>query len=228
MKNFFLIFILFFQTFSAQNQWDNLWFMYFGNQQISPKINWWTEAQFRNEDFIKNPQQIFIRTGVGYQLNEKNNLLLGYGFFSNYSQDEEKNIKKSSTEHRIYQQFINKHQWGKTAVQHRFRTEQRWIENENMKFRARYFLGLNIPFSGNFMQKNSTYISAYNEVFLIPEKSVIERNRLYLALGYVLNKNTRFELGYLVQSVKNQGNHIFSSPQNQGQIQLAIFNTINF
>ena len=112
-------------------------------------------------------------------------------------------------------------------MQHRFRLEERFLENE-FKLRARYFLAANVPLGENFMKEKSTYLSLYNEIFVVPEERIFDRNRIYAALGYVLNKNTRIEVGYMDQTTFKKGTSPFSSKLNQGQIQLVIFNTINF
>lgn len=212
----------------SQNDYNRSWFIYFGNQQIDKKWNWWTEAQFRNENPIGEIHQAVFRTGIGYNLTENNdNVLLGYGYIANYDENSFKSISLASKEHRIYQQYIKKKSIGRTPIQHRFRLEQRFRE-QDFQVRGRYFLGANIPLGKRFMQENSAYVSIYNEVFVVPENKLLDRNRLYAALGYVLNKNTRIELGYMNQSTQNNDSHLLSSFNNQGQLQFAIFNTINF
>ncbi|MEC5394188.1 DUF2490 domain-containing protein [Bergeyella sp. RCAD1439] len=227
MKKLALLLVFVGGLFSAQKEnFDNAWFMYFGNQALSPKWNWWTEAQFRNENPQASPQQILLRTGVGLNLSENNdNLLLGYGYITNYGDGDLR--RQTSSEHRIYQQFIHKSKWGKALIQHRFRTEQRFLDTNDFRLRGRYFLAANLPLSKQGMEAKSTYLSAYNEIFIVPESRVFDRNRIYLALGYVLNKNTRFEIGYMDQTVITKGQSPFSPKQNQGQIQIAIFNTLN-
>lgn len=229
MKKIFIL--LFFSSLSLNAQkenFDNLWFMYFGNNQINKNLNLWTEAQFRNNGSFGNIQQLLIRGGLGYNLSENNNnLLLGYGYITNYLEDNDKNNHLKSKEHRIYQQFTHKNAIGKVAIQHRIRLEERFLEND-FQLRGRYFLAAQIPLGKNFMKEKSTYLSAYNEIFIIPENQVLDRNRLFLALGYVLNKNTRFEIGYMNQTAFAKGVSPFSSKINQGQVQIGIFNTINF
>lgn len=229
MKKIAMLLIFCCTILHAQKEnFDNLWFIYFGNQQVTKKLNWWTEAQFRNTEAAGNPQNILLRTGIGYNLSENNNnLLLGYGYIIGYAEDAEQQAIASSKEHRIYQQFIHKNKIGKVPLQHRFRLEERFLENE-FKLRARYFLAANVPLGENFMKEKSTYLSLYNEIFVVPEERIFDRNRIYAALGYVLNKNTRIEVGYMDQTTFKKGTSPFSSKLNQGQIQLVIFNTINF
>ena len=99
-------------------------------------------------------------------------------------------------EHRIYQQFISKQAIGKIKIQHRYRFEQRFIEDD-FKLRYRYFLSLNIPL---LKTNKKYYISAYNEIFInASQENTFDRNRIYGGLGYQLNSNIKLELGYMNQ-----------------------------
>jgi hypothetical protein len=115
--------------------------------------------------------------------------------------------KQSINEHRIFQQFTTKQKIGNVKLNHRYRFEQRFIESK-FKLRFRYFLSINVPLS----KKNNFYLSAYNEIFLNSESAIFDRNRLYGGIGYKVNKNIKFELGYMNQffehSDRNQLNII--------------------
>jgi long-subunit fatty acid transport protein len=54
------------------------------------------------------------------------------------------------------------------------------------------------------------YLSAYNEVFLNTESDVFDRNRVYVGLGYQLNKNVRIETGYMSQLFENSSRDQFN------------------
>src|SRR5688500_10406160 len=90
------------------------WIIYFGNQQINKKWNWWNEVQYRNYNFAGDMEQLLIRTGIGYNLTENNNnLLLGYGFIHSRPYIAGTDEKAKTTEHRIYQQFTTKQNFGR-------------------------------------------------------------------------------------------------------------------
>src|SRR5215468_8602340 len=90
-KALFSILILFVSTVCCAQKSDiGNWFIYFGNQAMNKKWNWWNEVQYRNYNFIGDLQQLLIRTGIGYNLSESNNnVLLGYAFIysENYPSD---------------------------------------------------------------------------------------------------------------------------------------------
>ncbi len=194
--------VAFFLVLNAQAQDSNLgnWFIYFGNKQINEKWNWHHEVQYRNYDAIGDLEQLLLRTGIGYNLSENNNnILLGYGFIASENYVGNTNEKVNVNEHRIYQQFITKQNIGAVNLSHRYRFEQRFVEDD-FRMRFRYFLSLNVPISKKVDDiPNKWYLSAYNEIFLNTESSIFDRNRLYGGLGYRLNSNIRFELGYMNQ-----------------------------
>lgn len=198
-----LISILFFSNLKAQESNLGNWWIVFNNVNIkNTKFNWHSEVQYRNYNVAGDLEQLLLRTGVGYNLSENNNnILLGYGFIQseNYSlKSTNKEDKVGISEHRIFQQFITKQQFSRFYIQHRYRYEQRFIE-ENFKQRFRYFLSLNVALTKKTLEDKTFYLSAYNEIFLNTEKVIYDRNRLYGGLGYKLNKNIRFELGYMNQ-----------------------------
>jgi len=54
----------------AQKSDLGAWYMYFGNNKISKKLNWHNEIQYRNFDAGGDLEQLLIRTGIGYDLTE--------------------------------------------------------------------------------------------------------------------------------------------------------------
>ena len=150
---------------------------------------------------------MLIRTGLGYNVNEYSNILLGYGFIDSRNIFFETNEIIKVSENRIYQQFISKHAIGKIKVQHRYRFEQRFIKDD-FKLRYRYFLSLNLPLlKGN----EKYYISAYNEIFINSnEVNTFDRNRIYGGLGYKLNSNIKLEMGYMNQIFNNSSRDQFN------------------
>ncbi len=198
------------------------WFIYFGNQTINKKWNWWNEVQYRNYNFVGDLQQLLIRTGIGYNLSENNNnILVGYGFVHGEqypANSENKDDKIGSNEHRIYQQFITKQNFGRVFIQHRYRIEERFLE-AGFAMRFRYFLSFNIPITAKTMTPKVWYASAYNELFLNAKPTVFDRNRLYGAIGYVFNSNFRAELGFMSQ-MQESG----SRPQ----LQMVLYNNLPF
>jgi hypothetical protein len=180
---------------NAQDSNFGNWLIYIGNKKINSKWNIHNEIQHRNYNAIGDLEQLLLRTGLGYTFNEdKNNVLLGYGYILSENYIGDTDDKLSINEHRIFQQFTSKQNIGSLILNHRYRFEQRFVEDD-FKMRFRYFLGLNIPFS----ETSKYYISAYNEVFLNTKSAIFDRNRVYGGIGYSLNKNLKLEAGYMNQ-----------------------------
>ncbi len=189
-------------SFSQESNLGN-WFMYLGNKKLNTNWNIHNEVQYRNYNAIGDMEQLLLRTGIGYNLSpNNNNILLGYGFIrsENYISATD---KAGNNEHRIFQQFITRQSFSRVSLQHRYRFEQRFLEND-FKLRFRYFLSVNIAITKPTIEKNTLYLSAYNEIFVQSKENLYDRNRLYAGLGYAINKDFRIELGYMNQ-LFNQG-----------------------
>ncbi len=205
-------------SFSQKTDVGN-WFIYFGNQKINQKWNWHNEVQYRNYNFIGDTNQLLLRTGIGYNLTENNNnLLLGYGFINTQKYVPNSDQKIDTNEHRIYQQFITRQSIGRIFLQHRYRIEERFIADD-FQLRFRYFIGINIPINKSTMDQNAIYLSSYNEIFINKESPLFDRNRLYGALGFVINKNFKIEAGFMAQTLEKS---------NRNQFQIVIFNNLPF
>lgn len=216
---FFLLAILSINFTNAQDTDTGNWFIYFGNQAINKKWNWHNEVQYRNYNFAGDTQQLLLRTGIGYNLTENNNnILLGYGFINSQNYIPGTDDKADSNEHRIYQQFITRQNFGRVYLQHRYRVEERFLKDD-FQMRFRYFLALNVPLTKPKMDDNALYFSAYNEIFINAESPAFDRDRMYGALGYVINKNFRIEAGFMRQIQEKTA---------RNQFQIVIYNNIPF
>ncbi|HTN46231.1 MAG TPA: DUF2490 domain-containing protein [Flavipsychrobacter sp.] len=200
-KSAFLVTLSVFICAAAGAQPSSLgnWWVYFGNKQLDKKWNWSHELQYRNYNVAGDLEQLLVRTGIGYNLSENNNnLLLGYGFIRTEPYIAHTDEKTVVNEHRLFQQFITRQSYPHILVQHRYRVEERFIES-NFRMRFRYFLSVNVPINNATLAPKTFYLSAYNEIFLNAKAPVFDRNRLYGAGGYVINKRFRCELGFMRQ-----------------------------
>lgn len=209
-----LIMLLSVIGFAQDSELGN-WLIYFGNKKIDAKWNWHHEVQYRNYNAIGDLEQLLLRTGIGYNLTENNNnLLLGYGYINSQNYISNTDDKLSVNEHRVFQQFITRQSFARVKLQHRYRFEQRWVDDADFKLRFRYFLSANIAINNTDIVDNTWYASAYNEIFINNSQTLFDRNRLYCGIGYKLNKTAKFELGYMNQFLNNA---------NRDQINLITF-----
>lgn len=216
MKKFvFLAFISLSNTgFSQENSDLGAWYMYFGNYRFTESP--WAihgEAQYRNHNLIGDLEQLLLRTGLQYNLKDGSaSFLAGYGSITSESEGEPDN---SFHENRLYQEVILRQKVSKVGLMHRFRYEQRWIENVDFKTRFRYAIFVNVPINSIALgEKGSWYIQAYDEIFINGEKlndqaEYFDRNRLYLGLGYRVVKNLSFQIGMMEQTTDTNSKTYF-------------------
>ncbi|HTF05756.1 MAG TPA: DUF2490 domain-containing protein [Bacteroidia bacterium] len=222
VRHFASVVLLVFSTHfcSAQKSETGNWFIYSGSQSFQTKWNWANEVQYRSYNFAGDMQQFLVRTGIGFNLSENNNnILLGYGFIRSENYQPDTNLKTGFNEHRIYQQFVTRQNFGRVFIQHRYRLEERFLPNDVFKLRFRYFLAVNIPINNATMIKNTVYISAYNEIFINGKTPFFDRDRVYGAVGFVITQNIKAEIGFMSQVL---------DASRRNQFQVVLYNTIPF
>jgi hypothetical protein len=116
------------------------------------------------------------------------------------------------------EQLILKSKVGCIDFQHRYRMEQRFIENwvkdesgmyitDGFLFRQRirYRFLVTIPISRQELADNTLFLAVYDEPFLGfgkgIAKNILDQNRLYFAVGWKFNPNFNVQLGYLNQYI---------------------------
>lgn len=187
----------------------NTWYMYFGNHRLTDQLGLHTEYQWRRHEWIDTWQQSLMRVGLDYYATENSMLTVGYGWIESFPYGEQP-ISATLTEHRIWQQWIINQRVGRLYVNHRYRLEQRFLEQPGstdyvFRQRARYRLMTMLPIGERDLKDHTFFVSAYAEPFISFGKGVganiLGQNRLYLALGYRINPKVSFQLGYLNQYI---------------------------
>lgn len=203
------------QMINAQDTGEDdfgAWVMYFGTNRVSDDLSIHTEAQYRLYEVGSNFNQLLLRTGLNYHISEKAMVTLGYGNITTDPTFEDPMGEKNIKENRIYQQFVLRNSLGKFKFSHRYRLEQRFIDNpvsgSDTQHRARYFLRVTYPLNDTW------FLTAYDEIFVNLQEPLFGQNRLYGAVGYNVNKQVALQFGYLK-------NHFTGS--NYDRLQLAVF-----
>ena len=201
----FIFLFLATSLFSQQDKTGN-WLMYFGTNKIHDNWSIHTEVQYRNHKIAPNTaEQLLLRTGLNYHLSSSSSVTLGYGFIPSYVYESEQK-KPEITEHRIFQQLIMTNKIGRIKFEHRYRIEQRWV-NDDYRNRLRYRLMAFIPINKPVIEEGTFFLGLFDEVFMNTKNTFFDRNRLYGALGYQISKTTQVQLGYLYQRVNDFGKH---------------------
>jgi uncharacterized protein DUF2490 len=198
----FLFFFLLPVSLFSQEEKPGNWIMYFGINRLSEKFSVHTEIQFRNHTITpNNTEQILLRVGLNYHFFDRALVTAGYAYIPSFIFSSEQR-KPETTEHRIWQQFITTDNIGRIKFEHRYRIEQRWV-NQEYKNRIRYRLMLFIPLNRPKIEKGSLFLGVYDEIFMNTKKAFFDRNRLYGAIGYQFSKNSNIQAGMLHQQLND-------------------------
>lgn len=206
MKKFLIPFVFLIQISSFAHSTNGGWMMYFGNAAIknSPfKLHY--EIQNRNHNLTSDLNQLLVRSAIQYNYNDEVTFSAGYGFVQT---EKEFTPDLPTRENRAYQEASLQQSVSKLNLKHRFRYEQRFLEDD-FKTRFRYQLGIDVPVFDTNCGK-SIYATAYNEIFIngenINNESLFDRNRLFLGAGIKVNKQLGFQAGWMNQMQENQSN----------------------
>lgn len=215
------------------------WFMYFGDHAIG-KSKWGAhlEGQWRRADMGIHWQQLLLRPGVNYQVNSKLMLTAGYGFVETYRYGGFP-VPAAFPEHRFFEQALITPRAFKLDWQNRLRLEQRnlgvMVQQPNGGFRReawryenrfRYMLRTNVPLR---VGGGKYYIGLYNEIFFNFGKNVaanvFDQNRAYIALGRNMGRETRFEIGFMEQTLQQRSGQVF---EHNHTLQVSITSRLPF
>ena len=188
------------------------WYMYFYSKTFK-ESNWGVQGDFQYRDWrgLGDREQLLLRSGITYTPeNSGVKFTLGYANISTGIYGEE--IDNPVVENRMYQEALFSNTiWKRLLLTHRFRYEQRWVEDQDFRTRYRYNLFVNIPVNNETLVKDTWYFAFYNELFINGERKIgnnrsvqfFDRNRTYLGLGYTVNTKVRFQVGWMEQTTAN-------------------------
>ncbi len=232
LNGLIFVFIIHSEIFSQNHKTVvnlNGWYMYFGNYSLTPKISLNSEYQWRRNEIIKNWQQSLTRIGLTYSPYPEWSFTMGYGHILTYPYGKMP-VLKTFLENRLWEQILLTHNLKNWKFKHRYRLEQRWLENITSSspkwifyHRMRYQFWWDIVlYSKNHHQ---LLFSFYDEVFINfgknVQKNFLDQNRLYFAFGWVLQPNLVLRWGYLNQrilkpnSIQMENNHTLQFSINQ-------------
>lgn len=198
------------------------WYMYFWRLKLK-ETQWGFQGdvQYRNWNVAGDLEQLLLRGGLTYTPKKtKVRFTLGYGFILSGAYGSTDHA--TSSEHRLYQEALIPQKIGaRVYLNHRFRFEQRFVENQDFRMRLRYAFFMNIALNQAEMKKGTFYLALYNELFINTDKNIgagrtveiFDRNRLYGALGYHVLDHLKVQVGYMYQS-----NDVYG----KGQLQLSV------
>lgn len=197
--------------FAQRTNQTGAWYMYFYNHEFK-ESNWGIQGdlQYRNWNIVGDLEQLLIRSGVTYSPKGANiKFTLGAAHVSSGDLGTSNDI---NTEFRIYQEALFPQKIGnRVYVNHRFRYEQRFVENQDFRTRYRYNIFINVPINGTEINNGVFYVAFYNELFINAEQDIgngvtvdyFDRNRTYFGIGKVLTNNLNAQFGWMNQKTNN-------------------------
>ena len=197
------------------------WLMFFNQTRLNEHWSIHAEAQYRSYEIAPNTEQLLLRGGVNYHINNTAFASIGYANVTNYAYDKELMPGVRVSENRLWQQFLMRNTLGRISFEHRYRLEQRWLNgNQNVYLdRIRYLLRATIPINKSKMEAKTVFVSFYDEVFIHFNGKPFDRNRLYGAVGYQFTPLFNIQLGYLAQTVNTT---------TKSYLQAAVFYNLDF
>lgn len=212
-KSLFLLFFLSAINFFSQVDENQMgaWYMYFFNHKFE-NSNWGIQGDIQHRDWaiLGDQEQLMLRAGITFTP-ENSGVMFTLGF-ANITTGDFGDSDATFNENRLYQEALFSQKLGnRFLITHRFRYEQRFVDNQDFRTRYRYNLFINIPFNSKELSPKTIYAAFYNELFVNGEQSVgntnsvafFDRNRTYLGLGYVLNNTVRFQAGIMKQTTNS-------------------------
>ncbi len=223
---FLLLSFSFLRILPAQINPDLLgsWYMYFWSANL-PSSQWGFQGdmQYRNWAMKGDLEQLLLRGGITYQPKEANvKFTGGYAHIQSGMMGQSRVLKQ---EHRLYQEALIPQKVGnRYYLRHRFRYEQRWLEDQDRRTRFRYAVLLNIPLNSTEIEASTMYLALSNETFLNGERTtgtgknveIFDRNRAYVALGYAFNQQMMAQVGFMEQT---------TDALSKGQVQVSFHHT---
>ena len=198
---------------SAQSTIDEdqlgAWYMYFFQKKFSEtsKFGLQGDYQFRYWNIAGDLEQRLLRTGLTFRPSS-NDILFTAGF-AHIATGAFGDSNETTNESRTYLEALFGQKIGsRFMVTHRFRFEQRWVDNQDFRTRYRYNVFLNIPLNATELKENTVYLAMYNEIFINGETEIgngisvgfFDRNRTYLGVGYNIKNNLRVQTGWMQQT----------------------------
>ena len=216
-KYLFIAFVFTCEISYAQPAKFGNWMVYNGTVNLPYKLQSTGEIHLRNYNTIGDIQQILLRGHIGYPLANNNHIVsIGYAYIYNEDYIANTDIKKSSQENRIFEQYLYKFKYKKTVLLNRWRLEHRYLA-AGQQLRLRTLLSVNYPITKDKMDAKTWYFCSSNELFLKNTGELFDRNRFAIGVGYQKDKNLKVEVSLMNQAL---------SSNNRNQILIALINNL--
>jgi hypothetical protein len=198
------------------------WWVYTGDHPISKHWGVFTEIQARRADFLNIWQQLQIRDAATYRFSPHVQVATGY-VWTRTGRYGEFPAPQPYLEHRVYEQLAVKQEFKHGDLEHRYRVEQRWLQNFTTgdsyfwryQNRFRYQLKGTVPVTKAGDRGQQWILLGAGEIFLHfgPNHgpNAFDQTRAFGGFGYRLSKENRIEFTYQHQYIAERNGRIYES-----------------
>ena len=160
----------------------------------------WLETQTRSQNLYSDFYYHELKGGLFYNFKKSHSsLFLGGGRYTTYNYSGNFKSPVSTDEFRIWEQLILNNVYNHFNVEHRYRLEQRWVNNV-FKPRVRYRINPTYAINHSTIVPKTLFLSAFDEIFIGNNNPHLERNRYYLGMGYQFSNSFILQMGYINQT----------------------------
>lgn len=207
-KEIVLFTLLIFGSFSfAQKNISHnnlVWFGDFTKVKLNDKWSAYVDFGFRRTEWLNKWNQILVRPGITYNLNNKVSATIGTAYFSHYT------VSFIRPEYRGWQQLLFSETFGRVIVNQRFRAEQRFIQKavaneliDDYSYcnRFRYQLSMQLALNRKKIENKTLYLAISDEIIINSGKEItnnyFDQNRLAIGLGNKTNEQLNILVSYM-------------------------------
>jgi len=197
-------------SFGQQNIVDpnqgGYWIAYIGDNKLNKHIGIHSEVQLRNYFVNETVETLVLRTGINVYIKPYAMATAGYGYI--HSKPSEDYLHASEvSEHRTWQQLILRQKSHAIFMEHRYRLEQRFLENltsgtSRVDHRIRYRFQMLLPLYSITPHLRHFFVALNDELminFSNDPTRLFDRNRFFAGIGFQVSPKLNFQLGYMNQ-----------------------------
>lgn len=201
MKSIYSLLLFVFSVSNAQTKPINynMWYQYLMNAKLDDKMTLTALSQYRSFDMLLDARLFVAAAYVDYSIDKKISVG-GGGMFLLLESYDKNNNKKERSEKRIFQQATIADNIGRTLISHRFRIEERFLNNPNeFIVRLRYLTSFRIPLN-KATEKQILYGIIKNEIRISAIKDKpFDSDRITIGTGFNLSKKSALEINLISQ-----------------------------
>ena len=192
--------LTFINLVSAQSSNTGTWNIGDLYYKINNHYTLWMEAQTRSQNIFSDFFYHQYKGGLFYHFSKSHNsVFFGGGRYTTYNYSGNFKSPVSTDEIRIWEQLNLNNTYNHFNIEHRYRLEQRWVNNQYRPC-VRYRFNPTYPVNHSTIIPGTLFLSIYDEIFVGNNNPHLEKNRYYLGLGYEFSHFFTLQSGLINQT----------------------------